>query len=379
MQEIQELIDTEKFVLGPEERAAITFLGGDLAWLDRLLGISTSPQVPSIYDEGILVFGEPTTVSGQDVERSAESDAAQHARYVAGTRSLLCAGCVGVPLLVLCRWRVVICVLHMTMAFGRLVCAFINEAAPDVGTPERRALQKVLDDGKTHFTVGSHSAPDGEDTARILRNWEEISELLPANAGANEAVLDLRELLRALYRTWQSDTPVGPTRCRDVARKFQEFIGGERMSYMHILEHNVDDLLRHLHPYGLGMFCCDIIESINRLLKRAYADHSNRGGGVVRPVVAEVPGVPDAHASVASHARVLLQVLQWIFMYFDVHLLVHGKPRAARCNAQAAMLKPRPTRTGLRPRRTVPRWTGTRPRTPTTTRTPAEISTYTTS
>ena len=54
---------------------------------------------------------------------------------------------------------------------------------------------------------------------------------------------------------------------------------GKGGHYLLILEHDADRILGNIFPYGLAMFCGDIVESLNRLLKKAYTGHSNRGGG----------------------------------------------------------------------------------------------------
>ena len=41
----------------------------------------------------------------------------------------------------------------------------------------------------------------------------------------------------------------------------------------------MDDLLAFIRPLGLAMFSGDVVESMNRILKRAYSDHSIRSSG----------------------------------------------------------------------------------------------------
>ena len=138
------------------------FVGVDLPWLKRLLGISTAAQVASLYNEAVKQKGA-STYTGCGTRRTTESDAAHKAEYDAGSDSLQVAGCIGTPLLRLRDRRMA--VLHATMAIGRMLCAFINAHKPEKGLA-RDALQLVLNQHKTSLTVGSESSPDGEDTAR---------------------------------------------------------------------------------------------------------------------------------------------------------------------------------------------------------------------
>ena len=44
------------------------------------------------------------------------------------------------------------------------------------------------------------------------------------------------------------------------------------------LEGDCDDVLAALQRYGIAMLSQDIVESVNRILKVGYNDHSDRGG-----------------------------------------------------------------------------------------------------
>ena len=53
LQAIQEIINTGTITWGEEVHPCTVWIGGDLPWLKRLLGISTCPQVASLYHEGV--------------------------------------------------------------------------------------------------------------------------------------------------------------------------------------------------------------------------------------------------------------------------------------------------------------------------------------
>lgn len=102
------------------------WVGGDLPWLKRLLGISPCPQVASLYHEGIW-DGAQKAYKGAEARRQLETDDAHHAAYKATGESLVNRGCIRPPLLRHPdRLNFVACVLHCSMALGRLLCQFIN-------------------------------------------------------------------------------------------------------------------------------------------------------------------------------------------------------------------------------------------------------------
>ena len=71
---------------------------------------------------------------------------------------------------------------------------------------------------------------------------------------------------------------------------------------------------------GLGAVCPDVVESLNGILKRAYNDHTARGGG----------GMPGA-TSLEREAEVVLEVWEWWFLKFDLPLRTLGTPHVAPC------------------------------------------------
>lgn len=52
-QVLQQVVREGRFLWGSVSIPAELFLGGDSPWLRRILGISTCPQVGSLYNEGV--------------------------------------------------------------------------------------------------------------------------------------------------------------------------------------------------------------------------------------------------------------------------------------------------------------------------------------
>ena len=74
------------------ERPCKVWLGGDLPWLKRILGISTHPAVGSIMNQGIW-NAETGEYERYEEVRTRDSDAQCHAQYTQGTPSLQAPGC----------------------------------------------------------------------------------------------------------------------------------------------------------------------------------------------------------------------------------------------------------------------------------------------
>ena len=104
---------------------AAVLLGGDQAWLRRLLGISVAFQVGTIFNEAVR-DNTAKRWNGVAARRTTQSDANHHRRYQVNRKSLDAAGCTGEPLLVIARNRVFLCILHYCIAFGSLFVAFLE-------------------------------------------------------------------------------------------------------------------------------------------------------------------------------------------------------------------------------------------------------------
>ena len=103
-------------------------LGGDQPWTQRVIGVSTCPQVGSMFNEGIW-NAQTKTWEGSANPRTMEGDEANHTAFLPGTPSLQAAGYSTQRILKLPRAWVVLCILHLTMAMGRLLGEFVDREA----------------------------------------------------------------------------------------------------------------------------------------------------------------------------------------------------------------------------------------------------------
>ena len=85
---------------------AALVLGGDQPFIRRLIGVSTSPQVVSIYNMGVW---DRLRV---DVRRTLYNEAAARHQYQVTGRSLDNGGCIAEPHIVVDRCWVFLCILH---------------------------------------------------------------------------------------------------------------------------------------------------------------------------------------------------------------------------------------------------------------------------
>ena len=75
LQAIQEIINTGSIKWGDEVHPCTVWIGGDLPWLKRLLGISPCPQVASLYHEGVWDHVEKVYQGWEDRRRGASDKA----------------------------------------------------------------------------------------------------------------------------------------------------------------------------------------------------------------------------------------------------------------------------------------------------------------
>ena len=295
--------------------------GGDMPWSRRVAGISTASQVGSLHNEAVRVAGEWV---GAGQRRTLQRQAAHLKRHTEGARCCEVAGCTTKPLLLLAFACIVECILHLAMAMGRLLATWVQAEGQKVPPTTRGRLQAVLLAHKTGLCLKGSTSLDGEDSFRLFGAWEDICDVLAPAANVAEAIGDMGALLRTLYVTYQSPLKAPP--CAKVAKAFREAICPTSGSqYLLFLEQDCEQLLEDIYPYGMAMFSGDVVEGFNRLLKQAFNDHSNRGGGKVSE---GLQGLID------SKGAVLRQVWEWVFLYFDIPLQRHGEPRNHPIRAQ---------------------------------------------
>ena len=106
-------------------------VGGDQPWTRRVIGVSTCPKVGSMFNGGIW-NARKKTWEGSAIPRTMEGDEANYTPFLLGTPSLQAAGCGTQRVLKLPRAWVVLCILHLTMAMGRLLGEFVDREARSV-------------------------------------------------------------------------------------------------------------------------------------------------------------------------------------------------------------------------------------------------------
>ena len=190
-------------------------IGGDQPFVRRLIGVSISPMVGSIYNMGVWDKVAAAWVKA-GVRRTLEGEAVAQETGL----SLENGGCVGDPHIVVGRCLVFLCILHCCMAMGRLQVAFIEARLGDLPKDNATAVQRVLYRARTGVKPGSSAALDEEEARALFLAWEEIGPLLAyaPEDGEWQAVVAMRDLLRDLY----SDTPPrADLQAAEVARAYR--------------------------------------------------------------------------------------------------------------------------------------------------------------
>ena len=105
---IQDIIDTGLVQWGPSKEEAKVILGGDQPWTRRVIGVSTCPQVGSMFNEGMW-NAQRKAWEGSAIPRTIEGDEANYTALLLGTPSLQAASCSIQSLLQLPRAWVFLC------------------------------------------------------------------------------------------------------------------------------------------------------------------------------------------------------------------------------------------------------------------------------
>ena len=82
-------------------------------------------------------------IKGSAIRRTMEGDEANYTAFLLGTPSLQAAGCCTQRILKMPRAWVVLCILHLTMAMGRVLGKFVDRKARSV-TPALRQGQCAI-------------------------------------------------------------------------------------------------------------------------------------------------------------------------------------------------------------------------------------------
>ena len=251
-------------------------LGGDQPWTRRVIGVSTCPQVGSMFNEGIW-NAQANTWEGSAIPRTMEGGEANYTAFLLGTPSLQAAGCSTQRILKLPRAWVVLCSLHLTMAMGRLLGEFVDREARSVTLALRQDLQVLLSERSARWSVYGSACPDGEETANFLNARADIAKCLgirPSTA-KYKAIANMWDLLQALYCTYQGPNPLN---CAAVARDFPRHCAvGTTSWYLLSLEHALDTMLQNIKP-------CSRVTFRHPPLSETWSQRAQQpgGGGAVR-------------------------------------------------------------------------------------------------
>ena len=214
--------------------------------------------------------------------RTLDREEAARCRYKGTGRSLENGGRIGDLHIVVDQCVVFLCILHCCMAIGRLQVAFIETRLVDLPKENADAVQRVLYRARTGVKWGATGAPDEEEARVLFLAWEELAPLLDdvPEDGEWQAVVAMCDLLRELYT---DKPPRGDLRAAEVARAYRAHCCKEacQSNYLFYLEEDVTEAVANARRLGVGLgaVCADVVESLNAILKRAYNDHSGRGGG----------------------------------------------------------------------------------------------------
>ena len=134
---------------------------------------------------------------------------------------------------------------------------FILRETADESDAVREAVEGVLLAARVGWSLEDASPKlKGDETRRLFDAWPDIAALLGCvDSPKDHAVMDMRELLRNLYRTAYPDDACPSDVCAEVVREFKDkctnsSAGGG--NYLYQMEHDFPQLLEFLH--GLG-FC----------------------------------------------------------------------------------------------------------------------------
>ena len=152
---------------GASKEEAKVLLGGDQPWTRRVIRVSTCPQVGSMFNEGIW-NAQSKTWEGSAIPRTMEGDEANYTAFLLGTPSLQAAGCSIQPILKLPRAWVVLCILHLMMAMGRLLGEFVDREARGSHLRSVKTCKSSYRRGVRGLSVYGAASPDGEETANFF-------------------------------------------------------------------------------------------------------------------------------------------------------------------------------------------------------------------
>ena len=197
---LQSIHNCKTFCLASTWVPAALVLGGDEPFIRRLIGVSTSAQVGSIYNMGVWDKAAGAWLR-VDVRRTLDNEAAARHQYQVMGPSLDNGGCTVEPHIVVDRCWVFLCILQCCMAIGRLQVAFVEACLESLPKENAEAVQRLWYRARTGVKLGATAAPDGEEARALFLTWEETGPLLAYALEDPEwqAVVAMRDLLQDLY------------------------------------------------------------------------------------------------------------------------------------------------------------------------------------
>ena len=136
---LQSIHDCKQFCWATRWVPSELVIGGDQPFVRRLIGVSTSPMVGSIYNMGVWDKAAAKWLR-VDVRRTLAAEAEARRQNQLTGRSLENGGCIGEPHLQVERCLVFLCILHCCMAMGRLQVAFIEARLEDLPKENTEAV-----------------------------------------------------------------------------------------------------------------------------------------------------------------------------------------------------------------------------------------------
>ena len=244
----------------------------------RLIGVSISPMVESIYNMGVWDKGAAAWVTTA-TRRTLREEAAARMRYKETGRSLDNGGCKGDPHIVVDRCLVFLCILHCCIRRGRLQVAFIEACLEALLKDTTEAVQWILYRACTGVKLGSPAAPDGEESRALFLTWEELEALLAyaPEDGEWQAVVAMWDLLGELH---SDKTPTTDLRVPEGARAYRAHCckAGCQSNYVLYLEEDVTTAVANVARYARAV-CVPISLRASTPFSSAPSTTTPHGGG----------------------------------------------------------------------------------------------------
>ena len=253
LEAIQSIINTGWILICEKWCRARVMLGGDSPWLRKVLGNSSYFRIGSIS-----TYATWCDFKGKWEDRkwphSPKRDKKLDKLHKKGLHSTNAKECVSEHL-----WHieerfkfVVMCILHFVIRVGDYLTNFIRKKCKDLPPATRDRVQDHLNCAKTKISLKGHASPDGEQTWLLLANWGHIGKAVKLPNHVIDVVVQMASLLTAL-QSWEFNS--NALNCKSIAKNFKRTMCPTIESpYLLWLQFGAPEVLKHLHPWGCGMF-----------------------------------------------------------------------------------------------------------------------------